>query len=337
LWASPDGGHREILLPKTATVGDYPTRLAQLLDVLEDVEQRSQVEILRDINCVGLDVVRLRAPETDPKLNSIALRNGARLVDHALEMMSAAALSALEPRRVFSARKPRQALEYIKGVELGQSEEGSYVLTLLSRLELASVEPELLELAMTPFPRRVTRRLASALRATSDALTAVAEDPPAVRLQQQVNAGVSANLCEAIAGMLSEVDGNPSLELQISWARVLPEQDPPDPVRFSRAHAEVLLEAARLLRAEEPELGILIAGVVIDLHREPGSSAGLAKIGSVINGRIRRLNVPLEEADYERAIDAHREQRGVLFHADVERLGRKWFANNVADFQIIVG
>jgi hypothetical protein len=63
----------------------------------------------------------------------------------------------------------------------------------------------------------------------------------------------------------------------------------------------------------------------------------LAKIGSVINGRIRRLNVPLEEADYERAIDAHREQRGVLFHADVERLGRKWFANNVADFQIIVG
>jgi hypothetical protein len=92
--------HAEILLPTDASVRDYVLRISQALHILEDVENRSQLEVLRDINSVGLDVVRLRAPESDSKLNSIALRQGARLVDHAMEMMGAAASSAVEPRKV---------------------------------------------------------------------------------------------------------------------------------------------------------------------------------------------------------------------------------------------
>jgi hypothetical protein len=333
LWASPDDGRHEIVLPRSTEFSDYPIRIAQLLDVLGELEQRSPFNILRDINTVGLDILRLRAPETDAKLNSIPLKNGVRLIDYAMELISAAALSAVERRRVFPARRPRQALEYLKSVELGQSEEGSYILTFLSKLEPQA--PELFEVGAIPFARRVTRTLATALQATSEALTVPAEEPPAVRMQQRVEAGVSANLCEALAGMLDDVEGNPSLELHISWGRAVPEVNPPGPVRFLRAHAEQLAQAARLLRAEQPEIGLLITGVVIDLHREPGRASGDARVSAVVNGRVRNLHLSLAEPDYEIAIDAHRDQRGVLFHADIERVGRRWRANNVVDFQVV--
>ncbi|MBI4548315.1 MAG: hypothetical protein HY707_10065 [Ignavibacteriae bacterium] len=338
LWTHTEGStESELLLPAKRSTDDYATRISQALSVLQRIEDRSQLDILRDITLAGVDVIKIRAPEVDPKRMSTHLRSGLEILGNAMEMMAAAASAALSPRRVLPTRRPAQVDEYLKWLELGQSEKGSYVLTILSRVETMLSENilPLFELLETPFPRKVTRTLSKALEATKSASTASVSQAGYQSFIDSVPNGISANLCEAIAGMLKKGPEIESIDLRITWAPKVPEIELPSSFSFIRSEADVLSEAARVLRAESPTEGILITGVVINLHREEGATDGIATVACVIDGNIRKLAVPLQASDYNLAIEAHRTKRALLFKADIALVGRQYNAANVQGLRIV--
>ena len=327
----------ELLVPNSQTMDDYPTRMSQALSVLEELEDRSQLDVLRDVTLAAIDVIRVRAPEVDSIRSSTPLRSGRHILDNVLEMLAAVASATVSPRRVMPTRRPGQVEDYLKWLELGQSEKGSYVLTILSRVDtmLSASFPPLLELLDTPFPRMVTRTLSRALDATKVAAEASAHETGYQSFVENVPNGVSANLCEAIAGMLKKAPETQSINLGITWALRNPERGLASSFSFARDETELLLEAGRALRAESPTEAILVTGVVINLHREEGATEGTATVACVLQGNVRKLAVPLQPSDYETAIDAHRTKRALLFRADVVLAGRQYSATNVQDFRIV--
>src|SRR5271165_122105 len=54
----------ELLLPLDSNLGDFANRIAEVLQVLERAEQRSQLEIVEDLMMVSADVIRPRLPGT---------------------------------------------------------------------------------------------------------------------------------------------------------------------------------------------------------------------------------------------------------------------------------
>jgi hypothetical protein len=96
----------------------------------------------------------------------------------------------------------------------------------------------------------------------------------------------------------------------------------------------VLTRAARFLRESFPGEGIAITGVVIRLARDQNADEGIATVLGIAGGAIRKIWVPLRVADYEIAIDAHRDKKGVHFLADIIHTGRKYQATNVAEFRL---
>jgi hypothetical protein len=330
------GDHHEALVPLDQQLVDYATRISHLLGTLERVEGRSQLDILRDLRLAGVDVIRVQATEVDSRRGSIQLQTGAGLVERAAEMMAAAAAAAIAPRRVLPARRPNEAEEYLRKIELGQSERGSYVITVLSPVQavVPGTTPPLLEMMDAPFPRQVTRTLSHALEAAKEATIAVAAGASPATFIEKVPAGLTANLCEAVAGMFEKESRGEAVSVKIAWASRLPESSGPVQVDFSSEDVPVLSEGARLLRQEEPEKGILITGVVINLHREEDELNGIATVACVIGGRVRKLFVPLGGNDYDAAIEAHRTQRPVLFSADVVRVGRQYQAENPRSFRL---
>src|ERR1700731_77881 len=48
----------ELLLPLDSNLGDFANRMAEVLQMLERAEQRSQLEILEDFMMVSADVIR---------------------------------------------------------------------------------------------------------------------------------------------------------------------------------------------------------------------------------------------------------------------------------------
>jgi hypothetical protein len=302
------------------------------------VEARSELEVLNDLLLLDVDVVRVHRPADDDVRASIALSAGALLLQNATELVTASAVSAVSPRRVISARRPTQALDYLNRVQLGQTERSSFVLTIVSKVEALNTPgtPGLLEYMEEPFPRKVIATLARGLSAAKDAITQSAESGRYDPFDLTVEQGVSANLCEALAGIISAAEPGGSVNVSIGWAakRPAPTQVPSS-LTFERSDASLLLGAAKYLRHTSPLEGLRLTGVVVNLHREEGQQAGVATIATVIDGSVRKLSTPLTSDEYAIAIDAHREQRAILFRADAALVGRTYRATNVSDVRLV--
>jgi len=247
-------------------------------------------------------------------------------------------VSAHQPRAVQPARRPAEVVDYLRGVRIGPSAEGSFVLSVHTPVppRLPSTHTvRAAGLSDEPFERRVSLRIYEAVRAAYDAANAALVGPDGLGLfTDAVPLGVSANLCEALVGLAGPV-GHPvevSVNLAPSrpWAGALP------PVRFRTDHYSILESAARELRATSAEEDSVVVGNVVRLHRE-GGSGGAVGIAGAVEGedRLRRVWVELSGDAYQTAVRAHEEMRQVSVRGDIVRRGNRAYLVRSSGFQIL--
>jgi hypothetical protein len=153
-------------------------------------------------------------------------------------VLLAAASTALAPRAVLSAVTLDQAREFARRVRLGQTERSSSVLTVQSpvrpQLDYRPGVPAEADVAAVPYERRVMRTLARSLDAVRRSAVDATASGSAQSFVEAVELGVSANLCEAVAGMLDAPETQ-ALSVRFTWSPVRPEQtDVPALVSFTR-------------------------------------------------------------------------------------------------------
>lgn len=313
----------------TQNVADYAARMEDLLTALAKAEDRSQLEIFHDLIKAGFDILRVRSPEAD-EAGTIDLDHGVTLYDHARDLIASAANAAVKPKRAYRGAAYDIARDYMQQLRLGQTEVGSYVLTVLSPVPpiLHSRQDELFpELATTeePFSRTVTQTLHRALLATQAAVTEATATGQLAPFESAVGEGVSANLCEAIARMATHSQG---VDLSLSWSRVRPVPGPVGRYVFTSDDARVLSEAASAFREKEPQVDATIDGFVVSLHREPQDFDGRAKIRGFIDRQVRTVTAQFLHSDYIRVIEAHNSKQRVNVDGDLIRRGQLWFLQN---------
>jgi hypothetical protein len=316
------GRESEILLPIREELGDYAVRMGEVVEALSEVEGRTQLSVFADLIKSGFDVLRFRAIEADGA-GTIALEHGVSLYDHARDLMAAASNAAIKPKRAYRGAMFDQTRDYLHQLRLGQTEVGSYVLTVLSPVPPAlETEQTLLfpDLAIgeEPFPRLVTRTLDRALKATKAAVSEAAATGKLDPFEGVIEAGVSGNLCEAVARLAEQGSG---VDITISWSRVRP---PPGPVAthtFTQDNARVLSEAASTFRDLEPQTDTTIEGFVIGLYREPEDFDGKAKIRGFVDGKVRTITAEFLHADYQRVLEAHEQKLRVRVDGDLIKRG----------------
>ena len=106
--------------------------MAELVGILATKENRSQLEVLSDLQTAGSDVIRVRFRHASSNDGSISLDQGEALVENAREMMLAGACAAVQPKPYYLRRRPEEANRFLRGLRMGQTERGSYVLTVYS-------------------------------------------------------------------------------------------------------------------------------------------------------------------------------------------------------------
>ena len=237
-------------------------------------------------------------------------------------MLLAAACSLREPQPLYRAGANKEASDLLSRVRLGQTEQGSFVVALLTPV-VPSPMPTLFEDPDdhgAPVQRRMTRRLAEALVAAREATeSAVAGDQTA--FADSVEKGVSANLCEALVRLIGSF---PTLDVSIVWARTRPMRSPSAVVQFGEADAAVLGEAARLFRDREPRPDTRLFGFVQRLERDETAADGTIFLRTSIDDRNHSVAAVLRRSDYETAIQAHRSRAPVILEGDLERTGQRW-------------
>lgn len=328
-------GPREIIVPFTKEIADYSSAVASAVRQIAEFEGRDELSVYSDLTRADRDVIRVRAPEADDD-GSIELDPGVEIVQHARDMLASAACAALEPRRAYHLGKVQQASAYMRRVRLGQTEQGSFVVTLLAPIPptLSTGEQPTLWPAMDaePYERKVTRVLAQALHSAHEAIIANNRGDGLAAFTSAVLQGVSANLCEALASIVDQAQG---ADVSLTWARTRPTPSKRDHITFQRSDAETLREAGRELRLHEPRRDEPIIGYVTELHREEGQADGRVIIKAIVDGKPRSLAANLSSADYDIAYKAHGLQTPISMIADIEMTGQRWRLTEPRDLRVM--
>ncbi len=239
----------EIVVPQTARLGDYASAVATLIETFAQVAGQDELTVYRSLVTADRDVIRIRAAESDD--GSLGLTDGVSLVEGARDMVLSVACSLHDPRSVYRAGANRDAAELLRQMRLGQTDQGGFVVTLLTPV-VPPPMPALFEDpddCNAPIARRMTRRLVEALAAAHRAVERAGSGDGGA-FAEAVASGVSANLCEALVRIIEPF---PALDVGVSWARTRPMTMPGTVSRFGQADAALLREAARSLRERAPK------------------------------------------------------------------------------------
>ena len=322
----------EVILPRTERLGDYVSVVSRVITIFAKAAGRDELSLYRDLVTADRDVVRARITETDD--GSMTLNRGVDLISGARDLVLAAACSLRESQPLYRLGANREANDLLEGIRLGQTEHGSFVVTLLTPVVSPPLPTLLQEYddADDPIERQMTRRLTEALAATGEATErATAGDGTA--FAESVDRGVSANLCDALVKLIGPF---PTLDISVAWARTRPINPPREIFRFARADAAILSEAARQFRNREPRPDTYLFGTVQRLRRDEDEASGTIHLRTSIGGKNRSVAVVLKKTEYDRAIQAHKERMPIILQGDLERSGQRWRLLN-ARIEAIIG
>ena len=324
----------EIILPRTDRLLDYASNVSRLIGIFCEVNEQDETAVYRDLICADHDVVRVHAHMSEED-GSAPIDEGVEIVSQSREMLLAAACAAKVPQRVYRAGANREAADYMKQVRLGQTEHGSFVVTLMTPV------PPMLEplfdqswasLDDEPFERQVTRRLAQALEASRDAAEQANSGNGALAFERAVSVGVSANFCDAVSRLIEHSSG---LEVSVSWAKTRPTPEKYRKIRFSESDAGAFKEAARTFLAREPELGRKLFGSVHKLKRDEYEVEGQVTFKVDMDGQNKSVSSVLDQNNYSVAISAHKARNPVIVTGDLERVGQRWRVTNAVVREVV--
>lgn len=329
-------GDEELEVPQLDTARDYVRLVGQLIDDLSKVEQRPPAVVARDARAAVVDTTRLALKGAAMRDGTISVEKGTAGYDATRNLVLAAACSVLDRRLVHPRRKPDKALEVLKTTRLAQNEMSSFVITLETpvapRLQL---QPDLFEGDDAPIERRTTLLLADALAATHEAALKTVALGSVEPFKQVAARGVSANLCDAVAELLTET-GAEQLDTHVSFAVHRPVAKPPTTrTIFSASQATTLKEVAKILRAETPLPNQELLGVVVTLDSGNTDKGGTFWLMVEVDGRQRRVAVKVGADDYHQAVDAHRKGMLVFVSGDLVSTSGKLTLEKPYDLRLL--
>ena len=325
--SSPDNVSH-LVLPLKETFADYSLRIAELISSVSKTEGRDALWIVKDMQLSGFDVFRVRLIE-NAKDGTIPLDSTEMIIEEAREMLVSSACACINPRKVYSSRKSKEVEDYMHKVRLGQTERGSYIFTLLSPVapEISSTLPlpfdEPIIVADDPFDRKVTNMLSHALVSALDAANRTVETSNMSAFNEAVANGVSANFCEALSRITHE---SGSAEFSVSWANTRPNHTSnrlvTEGIKFTKQSADILEEAARQFKATEPKPDSLLKGYIFSLDKDKNDPLGNVQMKALIDDSLRTVKLALNEADYTKAIAAHKDYKTIAVEGELIQRGK---------------
>ena len=323
----------EIIIPRTHQLGDYASVVSRLIAIFARVAEVGEATLYNDLITADRDAIRARAVDVAGD-GTVDLGSGVKMVRAARDLVLAIACSLSGWRPFYRTGANREANEFLRRMRLGQTEQGSFVVTLLTPTILP-LDQDILspdhEIDTTITTRRVTLQLAQALTAARGAVE-IASGGDANAFSQAVTRGVSANLCEALVDLIEPF---PALDISITWARTYRMSTPRQTVSFTGDNVPILRAAAQSFRSREPQPDVRLTGSVHILRRDESERDGTVTIRASVNGGLQSVTATLTQSDYDRAIRAHEERWPVVVAGDLERSGQRWHLYNPRILEVI--
>lgn len=322
-----------LLVPLASDFADYDRRMQEIVSNLAKFERRSQDSILRDLAYASSDVFRIRLANPLFDDGEVTLEQGILLFDNAQKIVQAAARSALSPKAYHLARAGTQTEDFLKKVKLGQTEIGSYILTIVFPVTPDLLSEQESESAL-PFERKVTRSLVTGLNSLETAVRSQVAKPSLDPFLESIGQGVSANLCEALSNIGEKTEGS-TVDTQVTWARNRRSPELDTKARFLGGDFSYLRSAAIRLKEQDWDDNLLIAGPVTRIESEKALLGGEVFVYALVGESSRRVKVTLNQDQYKKANEAHLAGQNIEIGGKIQKAGRYLTIDAPTSFSVL--
>ena len=301
-----EGQRNTTAAPVFELLDDHAERILDALRTICRAEKRSPSEIFQDLAKADHDRVRI-ASTNGARRTPPTIGESADLLEAAHDLMSHSARAAEAMRRgshraAFRGNISAQVSSYLNELAFSHDFQRD------CRLAIHSPAPVELNLDQdlggnsreTPFAREAMKTLARGLGAASEALSVSVQNQPPERFKDAVPYGVSANLCDALAGL---AEGGKGISISIDWSMLYESRRPRQSAAVTYQHAGILRSAADVLRRSEPSPDEQVHCYVIRLEPQPGQFDGRAKLLALRDGGNARLSAQFLHEDHARVIE----------------------------------
>lgn len=352
VWVKGDAHIR--LLHDPDQYADYLPTIANLIKVVADIDKIPPDELIKTIKHGTVDCLKIHIPEPIASDGTVNIQRGIDAIENARNLLCAAAASTDDvlnkkiPRIIFPQKKSNMVSIYEKGLRLGQTEIGSYVITVEKDVQLTEDvnQSTLEEGPVLSFSRRVNLTLANAIKMLNDDYNNALDNPHSTLniIQRTHRNGVSVNLCEALTnfGAVNENDYVP-IEVEFSWAPKFPvPDDTPHSITIPGEQLRHYAEAAKYIRDtsesyEQDEQ--TFAGHVYALTRQDNANEGMITMKTTIDNKKISLHISLSavgpNSDYDKAIRAHQSNKVIECVGVLAKSGTKYELSNPQKVRIL--
>ena len=333
-WIVFQGNHPvDIALPKDISAPDYHVYVEHALKTLSSASGQPLDIIVNDIlrydrTKYDLDILRARLMAHVYR-SSLALRAATNFISGLRLFLISATDSEVRDQKPWYEKAGSNPGDVLDEVRFGHTFASSFGFSIESPVKTPThmFEP--------PLQRRVMERIARGMIATEKAAMMENESP----LVEGYESGFNANMCDAILSMSDDYDIE--IVYAIEWSQKHPVADDlkaVSSVSIGRDHFELLKVASAQLKNIKPEF-VTVAGNIVNLRSpdNPQSEEDVERKvtveGVLDSGKSRRIDVPLQRDEYQKALSAHWNSKMVSVKGYI--VGRDRQLYDPQDFKII--
>ena len=164
--------------PAIADLDDYEKVTIEGLETVAEQERRSFAALFNDILFFSDDVLEIREAATESLNGTISLRRAGDMLSGIKSSLASAAMLEIEPKPFYVKQQRADVTTFISQCRFGQTQRGSYIMTVSCPLNAMPQESRLNEntLFEPNFSRRITARR-SPITSTPPGSTRVIDTP----------------------------------------------------------------------------------------------------------------------------------------------------------------
>lgn len=330
IYRSPGGNEYEVVVPLERTVGDYADSMVRAARDVAEFEGRRTEDVFRDLLRPRRDVLKFGLDGSETSAGTVGFVEGVHLVDGVRKALLASACGVKRARRYHPRLASSEADAYLRGCTLGQTEIGSFVITVDAPLEIAATLS-----TDNDFGRRSTAHL---LRATGTLVQHIKRgDVERLVDVDDSEATVSANLCDALLEIIPP-DESADLTLKASWSPMMPSpQDVRSLVEIDRSFYKAIEDVGARLRPTNGPKPARVFAYVAELNGIPSvdeEMEGEVTLSVFYEDELIRAKVELNAEQYAIAADAHMRIAPVVITGLIERGRRLTRVRDVSEFRL---
>ncbi|KAB8035633.1 hypothetical protein GCL60_16935 (plasmid) [Silvanigrella paludirubra] len=298
LYNNSNFKNRQLQIPTSTGLDDYPQLLVQLAEKLSTIENRSYEQIINDWRSADSDIIRIKLKTKDEY--QIPFSRALQTMESTKKAIIASACSILSPQKHHAKLRRTEANELMDACKMEQTEKGSFIIKLSCPIYAVNYDVQIAgSVKEIPFVRMATIGFMKSLR---DIKELASNDND----ENEIPDSLSSNFCSAIRNILED-----EVEFSAFWALNL-EQTDKSVLKSIILKPDLIPQIERLearLRPTPPSQNHAIYGTVENLDGQIGDDnkrSGDVTIKFIHDDEILFAKVILNSEQHEIAIEAYR-------------------------------